>query len=94
MLFPGLFTGISCPAITGDMLELFDDGGSPETIMENPRANTTVGFTGGGAPISAINGAYDQTDTSITADGTELVFASDRPGAGGFDLYYTVRSCL
>jgi hypothetical protein len=43
-------------------------------------------------PLSGVNSAAWDSQPSLSADGTLLVFASDRNGSvGGIDLYYCVR---
>jgi hypothetical protein len=88
----GLFTGLNCPAMSGDQLTMYYGGGGPVTLYSSTRPTLTAPFQ----PQMVVFGVgtADDTDVSITADGTEIFFASDRPGVGGWDLYHATRPCL
>lgn len=40
----------------------------------------------------AVNSEYWDSQPSLSADGNTLYFASDRPGQGGSDIYYSTRT--
>jgi hypothetical protein len=89
-----LNTGISCPGMRGDGLELVFDSGSPADVWSDQRSSASGDFSGPGGVITAAMSASDDEDSSITFDGLELFFSSSRPGGmGGFDLFHTTRSC-
>lgn len=43
-------------------------------------------------PVASVNTADVETDPALSEDGLELLFASDRPGVGGFDIYRATRA--
>lgn len=46
---------------------------------------------GGAVPVSELNSAGTDADPSITADGLEIFFHSNRTGSAGTDVYSSVR---
>jgi hypothetical protein len=44
--------------------------------------------------VSGINSAYDDMQPSLSRQGRELVFASNRPGSLGFDIWSAVRGSV
>jgi Tol biopolymer transport system component len=44
-------------------------------------------------PLTALNGPLSsELDPSLTADGLEIFFSSNRPGLGGYDVYHAKRT--
>jgi len=82
------------PALSGDQLTLYFEaesgpGGNLE-LWQAARAAIGDGF---GAPqrVPGVNSGAGDQDASITADGTELYFATNR--SGNADLVIATRSC-
>jgi Tol biopolymer transport system component len=90
-LTPGATKGYSARSADGRTL-LFESG-SPTDLWETSRPDLGTPF-GTPSPIAGINTSSIEQDVSITTDGTELFFASDRPGSLDLDLYVATRSCL
>lgn len=44
--------------------------------------------------VSGVNSAYDDMQPSLSHNGRELVFASNRPGSLGFDIWSAVRDSV
>ena len=44
--------------------------------------------------VSGVNSAYDDMQPSLSRNGRELVFASNRPGSLGFDIWSAVRDSV
>jgi hypothetical protein len=79
------------PTLTDDELTMYFESGQPLDIYETTRATLTSPWSTP-TPLTIVNSASDDGDVSITVDGTELFFESDR--AGNPDLYHMTRSCL
>ncbi len=90
-LLANLDTGISCPGMRGDGLELFFDSGAPSDVWSDQRSAASTDFSGPGGVITAAMSASNDEDSSVTADGYELFFSSDR--GGNFDIFHATRSC-
>jgi hypothetical protein len=89
-----LYTGIGCPALSADQLSIYYDGGGPVSTYVSTRPSLTSPFDPNGMSVFGTPTA-DNMDSSITADGVEIMFASDRPGGPGkWDLYRVTRACL
>lgn len=79
------------PALTADLLTLYCGSNNVLStgsfdIMAATRDSTLVDF-GALAPVANINTIGSESAPYVTADGTELYFASDRSGVG--DIYHT-----
>ncbi len=85
------------PALSADQLTLyFQSGMSTDelNLYQASRPDVTSPFGAATLVSVSISGSQD-ADPSITADGLELFFASDRQGSvGGADLYVATRACL
>jgi hypothetical protein len=95
---PGLATaaGEAFPTITGDGLEIFfQRSDSTAGLFHATRATTADDF---GTPtrLTELDDAGDdKVDADISADGTTLVFSSDRAGGlGSYDLWFATRTCM
>jgi WD40-like Beta Propeller Repeat len=91
---PGQFgaTPSGYPALSGDRLSIYFERGMPLEVYVATRPDVDSPF---GVPqtIPAIEDPIvDDQDPSITADGLELYFSSDR--AGTADLYVSTRTCV
>ena len=93
-LVPGLPSVIGFTTVRPDELELFFETPNPSQVdmFVTSRASTSEAW---GPPVALPfnESAFDDEDPAITDDGTELVFASNRPGAGAYDLYVVTRTC-
>ncbi len=91
---PGLPDMIGFTSVRPDELELFFETPNPNQVdmFVTTRAATTDSW-GPPVALSFNEAAFDDEDPAITDDGTELVFASNRPGAGAYDLYVVTRTC-
>lgn len=84
-------------SLSADSLTMYfesDRSGDVE-IYQVTRPSTMSAF---GAPVivtelSGPGGSWD-SNPAISTDGTELYFASNRPGSSALDLYVSTRSCL
>jgi len=81
------------PVLSADGLTLRFETMSPTDLYEAARPTLGAAF-GTPAPIPGINTTSTEQDVSITPDGLELFFASNRPGSSDLDLYVARRSCL
>jgi hypothetical protein len=43
-------------------------------------------------PMTNLNTTFDESDPDLRGDGLEILFHSLRPGAGGYDLYHSMRA--
>lgn len=94
VLIDSLPNDLGFVAVTPDELELIAERkvGLQLQLFTTKRASTTAPWSAL-APMTFAS-AFDDEDASITDDGTELVFDSNRPGGtGGYDLYRTTRTC-
>ncbi len=80
------------PALSGDLLTIYFETGSPQDLYEATRPTLTMPF-GTPAPIPGINAASIEQDVSITGDGLELYFSSSRTGSERH-LYVAKRTCM
>jgi Tol biopolymer transport system component len=82
------------PFVTADGLTMVygyaPQGQLNSDIYIATRSAQSVGFSPG-TPVAAVNSAFDDADTVLTADGALLYFDSSRPGTGGYDLYVAAR---
>jgi hypothetical protein len=93
VILNNLYTGIFCPSMSGDGLSLYYEGGGPVSVYVATRPSLTGLFDPNDVSVMPIVTGIDNEDSSITADGLELFFASDRPGPGKFDIYRITRGC-
>lgn len=92
---PGSTVGdFGFPALSADQLHLYLESGAPLDIYEATRTSVTAPFSAA-TPVPGVNvtTARDE-DVSITADGLELYFDSNRAGAQGQAIHVATRSCL
>lgn len=87
----------SFPTVSRDELELVYSQNTGATagwelgVLSRPDRASEFVDTGLLATINTVNG---DADAELSADGTTLMFTSDRPGGtGGWDLYQSTRSC-
>lgn len=70
--------------------------GGTEDIWVSSRATSSERWNAPENLGSVVNSSYRETTSAISEDGTELFFASDRPGsigaAANFDIYVTTRT--
>jgi hypothetical protein len=94
--FPGLFTGLSCPYLSDDLLTLYYEEGSPSVIEYAKRSIPSGAFDIQKQPVTETDfSGNDNEDVSLTSDALEMHFDSSRPGgAGGHDMYFLQRECL
>jgi Tol biopolymer transport system component len=84
------------PAISSDGLVVFYEGtGSGfADIYQTQRPSRSDSF-GTPSRVVELSTTYSEGDPAFSADGSELYFASNRPGGdGGSDLWVATRSCL
>jgi hypothetical protein len=80
------------PAISGDELTLYYEMAGHIFEVTRPTIADNFGIPSFVPNIAGTSGT--DGDASITADGLELYFASDRPGTlGQYDLYVSTRVC-
>lgn len=81
-------------ALSSDLLTLYFESSSPLDLYSATRA--ALGDPWGAAvPLATVNTADREEDVSITADGLELYFDSDRPSTHtNANIYVATRSCL
>jgi hypothetical protein len=85
----------SDPAVSADGLTLFfasDRIGTAFDLFSAERSDLASPF-GELTELFAVNSAVGDLSPSISTDGLTLYFASERAGAGGYDLWSAVRSC-
>jgi hypothetical protein len=94
--FPGLFTGLSCPYITDDLLTMYYEEDAPSVIEFATRSIPSGAFDVQKQAVTEANAAgFDTEDVSLTGDGLEMHFDSDRTGgAGQHDMYFLQRECV
>lgn len=64
-----------------------------DTPSDTPGIDAPVlGAWGNVQPLTALNTASIDTDPTISSDGLELFFGSNRPGVGSHDLYRSTRA--
>lgn len=84
-------------ALSPDGLELVfsrDFGGPNWDLWRITRPSTSGEFDPATqTPLSQLNTTSSDADPEITSTNREMIFDSDRPGAGGYDLYVTTRDC-
>ncbi len=83
------------PAVSGDELTLYYQSGNPLDVWQAIRSSVGAPF-GMTALFSEIDSSFADQDVSITDDGLEVFWASNRTdlgGAGKNDLYHAVRPC-
>lgn len=81
-------------ALSGDQLQLYFEMDNPLEIYEATRTSVTAPFSAP-TPVPNVNVATARDeDASITADGLELYFDSDRAGAQGQAIHVATRTCL
>jgi hypothetical protein len=88
--------GDASPTLTADQLILFfctdrDGGPGSEDIWMATRADITSPF-GAPEPVPIINESTSELNVTLSGDGREVVFSSNRQG--GRKLFRSVRSCL
>ena len=92
----GLVDGVDkgYPFLTPDGLTIYFETGSVHQLQQTSRPDLASPF-GAYIPIPNINSSADiNEDVSLTTDGLEMFFASDRAGGlGGDDIYRATRSC-
>lgn len=68
-----------------------DDGG--DGGGSNPGADAACTFGPFGSPVNVagIASGFDDYSPSLSGDGLRLIFESNRPGTGGYDLYEATR---
>ena len=78
------------PFLSGDGLHLYLAVGSPQRIV---MASRSVGLASFSAPaeIPNIGDAAGDADPTLSGDERVIVFASNRQGEGGTDLWYATR---
>lgn len=93
---PGLNNSFSCPYITDDLLEVYYEELAPSLILYAYRSVPSGPFTMQDVRVDeAYLAGSDTEDVSLTADGLEMHFDSDRPGgAGAHDMYFMQRECV
>ena len=81
------------PALSSNELTIYFESGAPTDLWQATRPDRGSSW---GAPseIAGVNTASIEQDVSISPDGTELFFASDRMTSGDLDLYVATRACL
>ena len=83
------------PALSADQLSIYYDSGVNPTRDLSTASRATIADPFAAATQLSVDTADDEADASITADGLELHFASNRPGGpGGSDLYVAKRACM
>jgi len=71
------------------------DGTPVDATRDTAGDAVLLGPWGAPQPLTALNSVNDDSDPELRGDGLELVFHSSRPGgAGGYDLYRSVRASL
>ena len=88
-------TNAEFPAISQDGLELFVSLGPPgeREVALATRPDLEAPF-GAAVVIPELASTSDDSDPDLSADGTELIFASNRPGSVEYDLWSSRRTCL
>jgi len=81
------------PVASSDGLTVYFESGSPTDLFEATRPTLGSAF-GAATQIQGINTASIEQDVSISADGLELFFGSDRLVSGDLDLYVATRTCI
>jgi len=82
------------PALSADQLTIFfEEGTQPTRDLYTASRPTLADPFGAPTAVSIDDPSADDSDVSITADGLELFFSSDRAGAGNHDLYVATRAC-
>ena len=79
--------------LASDGLTLYFETGSPTDLYQVARSGPGSPW-GTPSQIPGMNTATIEQDVSITTDGLELFFASNRVGSMGLDLYVASRACL
>ena len=85
------------PALSSDQLTLYYQAGAtrPELDLFAASRPSIASPFGVANMLSVSTEGSADADPSITADGLELFFASDRPDSiGASDLYVATRACL
>ncbi|NVB82807.1 MAG: hypothetical protein HOV81_30800 [Kofleriaceae bacterium] len=92
---PGLTAGTyGYGAMSADQLTLYFEGDSPLDLFSATRASIGEPWSAP-VPLSTINSGYTEEDVSVTADGRELYFDSDRPAAQmDENIYVVTRDCI
>jgi hypothetical protein len=87
-----LTDAVNYPAVRDDELELYYENAKAGSndLWVAKRSSTSDPW---GTPelVALVNGPSEEEDVSITADGQELYFDSDRSGV--FNMYVATRTC-
>ena len=67
--------------------DLYRAAPDPESVANAPSRAGALGSAWIVTPLDALNTVYDEREAAWADGGRTLFFASDRPGAGGYDLY-------
>jgi len=91
----GITGNHSNAALSADQLTIyFETGIQPARLLFTGSRPTIADPFGTATALTVNDTAADNSDVSITADGLELFFSSNRAGgAGNADLYVATRAC-
>jgi Tol biopolymer transport system component len=82
---------LGCGRINYDLLNADDGGGDSGTAIDAAYPPDAGPF-GNVTPIASLNSGSTDVDPSLTADGLQLFFCSNR--GGGFDIYVSERAAV
>jgi hypothetical protein len=83
---PQFPAGEFSPSLTDDQLELYFEAN--RDIYKVVRSSMTSAWS---APMTVLGGSTAELTPSVSYDGLQLAFTSDRAGAGRLDIYLSTR---
>lgn len=91
---PGTEFGPSLVETDAGTLLFFSSGGALGSNTQDIYVSRRLadGSFGSRQPVTELNSGFDDVMPNVRKDGREVVFASNRPGEGAFDIWSSTRS--